>query len=289
MTIALDALTDAYHRDGFATRLDLFTPEEMNGFRASFDELEAREGPEKCAIGLQGRHIDEEFIWQMAADPRVVDAVSACMGDDVMLLSTHFFCKYPDPEASKYVAWHQDITYWGLEPPEAHTAWIAVDDADLANGCMQIIPGSHRGGIVEHGTSDGGTNLLSINQEIPDELVDKSQAVPIELRAGQVSLHEGRLYHASFPNTSRRRRCGLTARFIGAGKHTAPAKRRYLQTIVADHFSCGINAKFVQFIPPRIERRHAMAHTAFDTFFERPLIDRRRIKRKTRFAKIRQF
>ena len=64
MTIAPDALTDAYHRDGFVTRLDLFTPEEMNGFRASFDELEAREGPEKCAIGLQGRHINSSSIWR---------------------------------------------------------------------------------------------------------------------------------------------------------------------------------------------------------------------------------
>ncbi len=223
MTVAPSDLAAAYQRDGFVSPLDIFSNSEITDFRAQFDELEAREGKENCQVGLQARHMDVEFIWRMASDVRILEAIVACMGDDVMLLSTHFFCKYPDPEASKYVAWHQDITYWGLEPPEAHTAWIAVDDADLANGCIQIIPGSHRGGIVEHGTSDGGTNLLSINQEIPDELVDKSQAVPIELRAGQVSLHEGRLYHASFPNTSRRRRCGLTARFIAPEARQAQA------------------------------------------------------------------
>tara|TARA_B100000809_G_scaffold10449_1_gene9875 strand:+ start:1480 stop:2241 length:762 start_codon:yes stop_codon:yes gene_type:complete len=214
MTIAPSDLTAAYERDGFVTRLRIFSDAEIAGFRSQFDELEAREGKEKCQIGLQARHMDEEFIWRMAADDRVVDAISACMGEDVMLLSTHFFCKYPDPEGSKFVAWHQDITYWGLEPPEAHTAWIAVDDADLANGCMQVIPGSHRDGIAEHGKSDGAGNLLSINQEIPDELVDKSRAVPIELHAGEASIHNGQLYHASFPNTSQRRRCGLTVRFI---------------------------------------------------------------------------
>ena len=131
-----------------------------------------------------------------------------------MLLSTHFFCKYPEPDNEKFVAWHQDITYWGLEPPEAHTAWIAVDDADLANGCMEVIPGSQREGIATHGTSESGQNLLSINQEIPDELVDQSKAVPIELKAGQASIHEGQLFHASRPNRSDRRRCGLTVRFI---------------------------------------------------------------------------
>jgi ectoine hydroxylase-related dioxygenase (phytanoyl-CoA dioxygenase family) len=214
MTVAPSDLTAAYERDGFVTPLDIFSDAEIAGFRAQFDELEAREGKEKCQIGLQGRHMDEEFIWLMAADDRILDAVSACMGSDVMLLSTHFFCKYPDPGASKFVAWHQDITYWGLEPPEAHTAWIAVDDADLDNGCMQVIPGSHRNGIVQHGKSASSGNLLSINQEIPDELVDTSQAVPFELRAGQVSIHGGQLYHASFPNTSQRRRCGLTVRFI---------------------------------------------------------------------------
>ena len=129
MTLAPSDLAAAYERDGYVTRLDIFSADEIAAFRAAFDELESREGREKCQIGLQNRHFDEEFIWRMATDGRVVDAIQACMGADVMLLATHFFCKYPDPEAKKFVAWHQDITYWGLEPPEAHTAWIAVDDA----------------------------------------------------------------------------------------------------------------------------------------------------------------
>ena len=214
MTVTTTDLAAAYERDGFVTRLDIFTEPEIAAFRDQFDELEAREGREKCQIGLQGRHFDEEFIWQMASDPRIVESMAACMGDDIMLLSTHFFCKYPDPDSTKFVAWHQDITYWGLEPPEAHTAWIAVDDADVEIGCMQVIPGSHRDGIAEHGTAERGGNLLSINQEIPDELVDSSQAVPLELKAGQISIHNGQLFHASQPNNSRRRRCGLTVRYI---------------------------------------------------------------------------
>ena len=214
MTVTTTDLAAAYQRDGFVTRLDIFTEPEIVAFRDQFDELEAREGREKCQIGLQGRHFDEEFIWQMASDPRIVESMAACMGGDIMLLSTHFFCKYPDPDSTKFVAWHQDITYWGLEPPEAHTAWIAVDDADVENGCMQVIPGSHREGIAEHGTAERGGNLLSINQEIPDELVDSSQAVPLELKAGQISIHNGQLFHASQPNNSQRRRCGLTVRYI---------------------------------------------------------------------------
>ena len=206
MNVAPSDLSAAYERDGFVTRVDAFSEAEITAFRAQFDELEAREGKENCQIGLQGRHMDEEFIWRMASDGRIVDAISACMGDDVMLLATHFFCKYPDPSASKFVAWHQDITYWGLEPPEAHTAWIALDDANLANGCMQVIPGSHQNGIAEHGKSESAGNLLSINQEIPLDQNREEDAQDLCLKAGQVSVHEGLLVHSSSPNRSTRRR-----------------------------------------------------------------------------------
>jgi ectoine hydroxylase-related dioxygenase (phytanoyl-CoA dioxygenase family) len=213
----MSAVTDlgkTYAEDGVLPSIDIFTESEIEAFRSSFDELEAEEGRENCQIGLQARHLDREFIWQLSADPRVLDVMEQAMGPDILLLSTHFFCKYPDPTGSRFVAWHQDVTYWGLEPPTAHTAWIAIDDSDVENGCMHVIPGSHRDGLVLHSKSEQQGNLLSINQEIPDELVDTSKAIDLELKAGQMSVHDGQLFHASMPNTSDRRRCGLTVRFI---------------------------------------------------------------------------
>jgi ectoine hydroxylase-related dioxygenase (phytanoyl-CoA dioxygenase family) len=212
----LDTVTyrEVYERDGILPRIDVFSKPEIEGFREQFDELEAREGKENCQIGLQARHMNERFIWELATDDRVLDVMQTVMGDDVMLLSTHVFCKYPDKEGTKFVAWHQDITYWGLEPPEAHTAWIAIDDSDVENGCMRVIPGTHSGGIAPHAKSETAGNLLSINQEIPDDHVDDSSAIDLILDAGQMSVHDGQLFHASMPNTSDRRRCGLTVRFI---------------------------------------------------------------------------
>lgn len=207
-------LESAYERDGCITGIDLYPDDEIAAFRAEFDRLEDQEGKEICQIGLVGWHTRERFIWDMAADPRLLDLMETLVGPDVLMLSTHFFCKYPEPEGKHFVAWHQDVTYWGLEPAEAHTAWIAVDDSDVENGCMKVVPGTHTGGIVSHGISEGEGNLLSISQEIPAELVEEGQAVDLELKAGQMSVHEGRLFHASMPNTSVRRRCGLTVRFV---------------------------------------------------------------------------
>ena len=205
---------EAYERDGILPCVEVFTTSEIEGFRAQFDELEAREGKEKCQVGLQARHMDERFIWELSTDDRVLDVMQAVMGEDVLLLAAHVFCKYPEKEAKSFVAWHQDITYWGLEPPEAHTAWIAIDDSDVENGCMRVIPGSHTAGIAPHAKSETAGNLLSINQEIPDEHVDNSAAIDLILKAGQMSVHQGKLFHASMPNGSERRRCGLTVRFI---------------------------------------------------------------------------
>ena len=71
-----------------------------------------------------------------------------------------------------------------------------------------------RRGIVEHGTSTRSGNLLSIEQEIPERLVDEATAVPLILESGEISVHDGHTVHGSHPNRSDRRRCGLTVRFI---------------------------------------------------------------------------
>ena len=226
-------ISETYERDGFVSGIDIFSVEEIGTFRAQFDELESRLGRETAEIGLVSRHFEYEFIWQLASDERIVDSMAEVMGDDVMLLGTHFFCKYPgrDGEA-KFVAWHQDVTFWGLEPPEAHTAWIAIDDADRENGCMQAVAGAHVNGITPHGTSAQSGNLLSVNQEIPDEYIDKSRVRHLKLEAGQISIHHGKVYHCSNPNVSARRRCGLTARYIRPQVRPAASSRKPYKPIL---------------------------------------------------------
>ena len=200
---------------GFLPVVDVLAPDEAMRCRAQFDALEREIPPAAAEVRILDRHFDQEFVWRLATHPRVLDAVEAVLGPDVMLLASNFFCKYPAEErGERFVAWHQDVTYWGLEPARAITAWIAIDDADVENGCMSVIPGSHRLGVLEHGKSDREGNLLSINQAVPDALVDEERAVSMPLRAGQMSLHDGMLLHGSHPNRSSRRRCGLAARFI---------------------------------------------------------------------------
>ncbi|MEZ4860298.1 MAG: phytanoyl-CoA dioxygenase family protein [Caldilineaceae bacterium] len=212
----LQAQADAYKRDGYLTGIPIDDTATATRYRQQFDALEARVGREKAQIGLIDWHYQEPFIWELATHPKILDQVEAIIGPNILLLATHFFCKYGDNEDAreKFVAWHQDVTFWGLEPPLAITAWYAIDDADVENGCMQVIPGSHIQGIVEHGKAQKKGNLLSINQEVSVTAADEARAANIVLKAGQMSLHDGTLIHGSLPNLSNRRRCGLTLRYV---------------------------------------------------------------------------
>lgn len=205
----------AFYKDnGFLGAIDIVDPVEAQRIQQQFDALETRVGKEKAQVGLIDYHFQHEFIWRLATHPRILDAVEAVIGPNFLLLATHFFNKYGEGEdASAFVAWHQDVTFWGLEPPYAITAWYAVDDSDRENGCMQVIPNTHHG-ITEHGKSSQKGNLLSINQEVQVSSEQLATAVDLPLRAGQMSLHDGTLIHGSLPNRSNRRRCGLTLRYV---------------------------------------------------------------------------
>jgi hypothetical protein len=207
-------LREQYEREGYLTGLRVFSSEEIDAYRQAFDALEAIEGKAHCQIGLQSRHLDERFIWDMASADSVLDLMCELVGDDLLMLSTHFFCKYPERDEPFHVAWHQDTKYWGLDPAEAHTAWIAVDRADDENGCMQVIPGSHRQGLRPHGTASERGNLLNANQRVEAGELNTDEARSLVLEPGEASIHHGHLIHGSGRNRSKRRRCGLTVRFV---------------------------------------------------------------------------
>ena len=204
-----------YANDGYVTGIDVFSADEIGAYRAAFDQVVEEAGREKSQNALLQMHLTHRFVWDMSVAPAVLDAVEAAVGPDILFLATGFICKFPEENAESFVGWHQDGRYWGLKPPVAHSAWIAIDDSDVASGAMQVIPGSHTGDLLHHEPTDNANNLLRIHrQEVSTELFDERAATPLELKAGQMSIHHSMLLHASQPNRSERRRCGFIARYI---------------------------------------------------------------------------
>jgi hypothetical protein len=206
---------EQFRRDGYLVcHRQLFPPEKFGRLQATFERILANAPPGKKPEDLDVPHYayPELFEWLLADE--VLDVVEPLVGPNIALWSSHFIAK-PRGDG-KAVPWHTDGAYWRdlLDPMNVITLWLAVDESTRENGCMRVIPGTHRGGIREHGKAHRPGNLLSINQEVPVSPAEEARAGDLELRAGEISLHHGMLIHGSNPNRSTRRRCGLTLRYV---------------------------------------------------------------------------
>jgi hypothetical protein len=199
-----------YHRDGYHFPVDILTADEAAHLRRRLEAYEARAGGPISGNLRHKPHLFLTFLNDLVHHPRILDAVEDVLGPDLLCWTTTFFIKEPaDPG---FVSWHQDATYWGLSSPEVMTVWVAFTPANLVNGCMAFLPGSHTRQIAHRDTFDRD-NLLSRGQEIAVE-VDDSEGLYVALAPGQASLHHVLLVHGSAPNRSADRRIGLAIRYI---------------------------------------------------------------------------
>ncbi len=177
-------------------------------------------------------HLEYETFMGTSMHPKMTSIAKEALGtEDIELLSTAIFAKYPagrPDDAKRFVAWHQDLTYWGLNPAIACTCWLAIDDVDVENGSMQFIPGSHTGGEIQQEKQKNPDNILVDGQYIPEDRFDTSEIVNIELSAGECSTHDGWLIHGSTPNRSlTRRRCGYASIYVPKGVELLPLAYDY--------------------------------------------------------------
>jgi non-haem Fe2+, alpha-ketoglutarate-dependent halogenase len=199
---------------GFVGPIRVKEPAAAARIRERWDELEHAE---KLRAGgyttTHSRHLDQRFVWDLATDTAILDAVETLIGADILLFGSRFFCKYGE-DGEHRVSWHQDLDSWALVPPVAVTVWYAVDRSDEENGCMRVIPRSHRWPLRAHDTTGDHGNMLGRGQHLDLTEQETATAVPVVLDPGEISIHDGALVHASAANTSRRRRCGLAIRYV---------------------------------------------------------------------------
>ena len=146
-----------------------------------------------------------------ARDERILEMVSQLIGRDFALWNCSFFAK--PAGVGRRVPWHQDGEYWPIRPLATCSVWLAIDPSTTANGCLQVIPGSHKqAALLDHEHND--SQDLALPLELKPDQFDASAAVPIELKPGQISLHDVFLAHGSDANLSEGSRRGMTMRFM---------------------------------------------------------------------------
>jgi ectoine hydroxylase-related dioxygenase (phytanoyl-CoA dioxygenase family) len=150
------------------------------------------------------------FFWQLATNARVLDAVENLIGPHIKFYTDQMFCK-PALHGSE-VPWHHDSAYWPDAEPNLLSCWLAVDDVTVDNGCLQFLPGSHREHFPHHVIQTSNPNNLTVQPGY----ADPAKQVPVEIKAGSMSIHHSLCVHRSLPNTSGRSRRGLILIYLPA-------------------------------------------------------------------------
>lgn len=205
-----EAAVRQYRELGYYAPVPVLAAAEAGALRHKLEAFEVSGSPMRGLV-RQKPHLLFTWLNDLIRHPRILDAVEDIIGPDILCWGSSFFIK--EKRNPSYVSWHQDSTYWGLEPPDIITAWVAFTDSNAANGAMRVIPASHKLDQAPHRDTFAADNLLSRGQEIMVD-VDERQAAMLILAPGEMSLHHVRLIHGSDPNPSDDRRIGFAIRYI---------------------------------------------------------------------------
>ncbi|MEE2872376.1 MAG: phytanoyl-CoA dioxygenase family protein [Candidatus Latescibacterota bacterium] len=150
---------------------------------------------------------------QLLYDERILDIAEDLIGPNIQLF--HDQALYKPPHYGGSVFWHQDNAYWQCIPASLVSCWLTLDDVNVENGAMHLMPGSHLTPLGHDRTKKGGS-LLDIGDQI-----DQTQASVVDLPAGGVLFHHCQTLHYTPPNNTDRQRRAFAIHFMPPGTRQA--------------------------------------------------------------------
>jgi hypothetical protein len=212
-----------YHKEGWLIPDFRLSASEIAHLRRVLDDLIAA-NPEVRPEKLVSAHVvgagggkntegvsgSDEFL-KLAMHPEIVEMVSDVLGDEIILWGCHIFCK-PAGDGME-TPWHQDGHYWPIRPLATCTVWVALDDSTIENGCLRVVPRSHKDKVVLPHMQEDRTDLV-LNLRTKAEAFNPEDAVDVQLQAGQMSMHDVYMIHGANVNRSTKRRAGVALRYM---------------------------------------------------------------------------
>jgi len=206
---------DSYSQNGFLVVPDVLTAEELKELNAETVAIcrgsgavkgVTPAGPQETDADVLSRYLCIHFPHKVSPlmlkylkHPRIVDGLTKLIGPNVKSMQSMLFIKAAGKPGQ---AWHQDEYYISTRDRSLTAAWIAQDDATLENGCLWVIPGSHKQGIIwpTHAHNDPRFDFAEEAIHFPYKEED---AVPVIVKAGTVLYFSGYLLHRSLPNRTK--------------------------------------------------------------------------------------
>jgi ectoine hydroxylase-related dioxygenase (phytanoyl-CoA dioxygenase family) len=206
----LGSIREQYEREGYVVVRNVIDANLVDEGRAHIAWL-LQKHPDLRPEHLGHTLVKDDPFWvRLVGDDRLLDIAEQFVGPNIALFASHYIAK--PPYDGQPVLWHQDGSYWPLEPMEVVTLWLALDDSTPENGCMRVIPGTHTMNLQAVERRNDVASVLSSGMDTA--LVDEAKAVDVVLKAGDVSIHHPNIIHGSEANKSSTWRRGLTIRYI---------------------------------------------------------------------------
>lgn len=204
-------LLERYEREGVVFPIPVLSEAEVLHNRNALESIAATSG-EGSLRRFDNLHLYFPWAHSLATQQTLLDAVEGLLGSDLLIDGTLVF--YKPPRDASYASWHQDSVYSGWHLTPSVSAWIALTVSERSNGCMRVIPGSHKLGLLDHENVHDDPNLLNRRGERVRMDVPEAEAVDVVLRPGEMSLHHPNIVHGSIPNASAGPRIGFIVRFV---------------------------------------------------------------------------
>lgn len=207
--MSMDVWQEQYQNHGYAVVPSLFSEEEVATFRDHFMELRlagAHPGdsagvdigsndPLKKFPRMIHMHRWDDLTMKWMLDARLNQCMTALLGSEPFAVQSMLYFK---PAGARGQALHQDQYYLRVQPGTCMAAWLAIDDCDIENGCLQMVPNSHKWPLLCTKEADTTESFTEVTVDMPEEMKPE----PILMKAGDVVFFNGQLVHGSFPNTS---------------------------------------------------------------------------------------
>jgi len=213
------------------------------------DDGHSAEAPRLTRIKLP--HRQHPYFWEVAKNSGITEVLRQLLGPDVLLQTSKLNTKAPGGGAA--VEWHQDWAFYPHTNDRILACGLMLEDVDLANGPLQVIPGSHRGPVLDHNNKDG-VFCGAIDPDDPEFHADK--AVTLTGKAGSMTVHHARTLHGSAPNRSDRARLILFYECLAADAWPLAGATSYFHRLGAQEFLADLAARTIIGKPslaPRME------------------------------------
>ena len=237
-----EADRERFEREGHLAPLELLSMTQVDALRQrlavigdslgelddSLYEIEAawRERPDATVLHFLGAWRVDELFHDLIFHPGATGPAAQLLGVE-RLRFWHDQVFWKPARHPGVVPWHQDWSYWTRTTPQRHiTVYIALDDMHEENGCLQVVPGSHRWDPLPQVEFGGAMEQLC--GHMTEEQRAAFSPVPVPLRAGQASIHHSGLVHGSFANRSSGPRRGIVLNYMCAETRCADASEPVL-------------------------------------------------------------